>query len=105
MTIPDCIGETGHTGGVRLTRELWGAVLHALRSGGPAVRERVAASVEAIGPVSWRTDLHEPGLLARRPADIGPPGVEHLPDWEQTRPRIPPYLIRPGRGRSEGDRR
>ncbi|SEG78987.1 S-adenosyl methyltransferase [Thermomonospora echinospora] len=75
MTAPHGVG------GVRLSRELWGAVLHALHSDSLAVRERVAASVEAIGPRPWRADLRKPGLPARRLVDIGLPSTEPQPDW------------------------
>jgi hypothetical protein len=99
------VSGADHADGVRLTHELWGAVLHALHSDSPAVRERVAASVEAIGPQPWRADLRMPSLLAHRLVDIGLPNTETLPDWEQARPRIPPYVSRPGQGRNEGGRR
>jgi hypothetical protein len=80
-----------HVGDAPMTRELWGAILYALRSDSPTVRERVAVVVEACGPRPWRSDLEIPGLLARRLVDIGlPASVTPPPGWEQRRPRITP---------------
>lgn len=69
-----------------LSREQWGAVLHALRSGDPAVRERVAAVVEAAASGRWHVDLVTPGLLARRVVDIGLPAP--LPGSRRGRSRL-----------------
>lgn len=99
----------GMSGHVRLTRELWGAVLAGLDSGHPAVRDRVYAAVLAIAPQEWDEDLRTPGMPARRLADIGVPGprptaaASSVPREETADGRDLAGLVRrPG---EDGDRR